>query len=79
MGGDNIGPWEVCIQVSADSLHRTSDVSPSGVAVPDADGPGGQRIHETGGGRLSKQVSAITTGTGDHIRDAEEATAPRSQ
>ena len=79
MGRYNRDPREFRSQVSADGLRWSSDVATSGVTVHHADRPGGRIIHGPSGGGLGKQVSAETTGTGDPLREDEEATGSRSQ
>ena len=60
---ETIYPWEVCIQVSADSLLQSSDVATSRVEVSHADRTGGWIIHGPGGGGLDKQDSSKNTWT----------------
>ena len=77
VGVYNRDHWKVCSQVSTDILIRTSDVTPSGVAVPHADCPRGWIIHGPGGRDLGKKVSSKATGNGEHMRESEEANGPR--
>ena len=74
MGKDNRYPREVFNQLSVNGLLRSTDVPPSGVAVPHADCPGSRRIYRPSGEGIGEQVSDETTGTGDHPREAEEDT-----
>ena len=66
-------------QVTAYILLCNSNAIPRGVAVPHADRPGCQIIHGLGLVGLGKTFSAKTNGTGEHLREAEEDTVPRSQ
>ena len=68
VSGDHRDSREICSQLSADVLLHSSNVAPSGVAVPHADRPGCQRIHGPGGVDLGKKHSSKTTGTGEYLR-----------
>ena len=76
---DHRDPWEVGRQVSSGSLRQSSNVTTSEVEVPQVYRPVSWRIHGPSRRVLDKNVSIKTTGTGEHLREAEEDTVPRSQ
>ena len=78
-GGDNRDPRDICIQVPADGLCWSCDVTPSGVAIPAVDCPGDWIKHGICGGGPGKQFYAKTNGATEHLRKAEKYYSPRNQ
>ena len=70
MGKDEKYPWEICIKVSTDGIHRTSKVATSVVAVPHVDRTVGQIIHGPSIGVCGKQVYVKTNGNGEYLGEA---------